>query len=259
MAEKDKATNENKPNILDLFRAMLDDHLGKEEFTKSFAKVVASVEELRQTNSTEFEAIRAIIDTLAQQLKESNATDLATFKEEKDRAIEAALMAAIASLDSRMQAVEQQAATLTDGPQGEKGEKGDPGKDGSPDMAEDIRNKLELLEGDERLDASAIKGLDELVKQAVPKQNGGTNFVISRGAVKIYDLSDQLDGSTTTFPLPAFWRVLTVDLSSTPNALRPTTDFTTDGAAMTITFTSQIDPATSLAAGQTCIITYAEL
>lgn len=36
------------------------------------------------------------------------------------------------------------------------------GKDGSPDMADDIRNKLELLTGDERLDKSAVKGIEQI-------------------------------------------------------------------------------------------------
>lgn len=60
--------------------------------------------------------------------------------------------------------------SLTPGPKGDKGDKGDagdtvvgpPGKDGSPDTAEDIRNKLELLSGDERLDRAYIRGLEGL-------------------------------------------------------------------------------------------------
>jgi len=130
------------------------------------------------------------------------------------------------------------------------------------DDAETLRNKLELLEGDERLKIEAILGLreelDKLEKQIRSNGNGGGVIASQRGAVKVYDLSDLLDGSTQTFALPAFWRVLTVDLSSFPNALRPTVDFTTDGAAMTITFTGTIEPSTSLATGQTCIVTYAE-
>jgi hypothetical protein len=35
------------------------------------------------------------------------------------------------------------------------------GKDGSPDSAEDIRNKLELLDGEDRLDKKAIRGLED--------------------------------------------------------------------------------------------------
>lgn len=48
-----------------------------------------------------------------------------------------------------------------DGAQGPKGNKGDPGdiKDVSP---QEIRNELELLQGDERLDKSAVKGIEEL-------------------------------------------------------------------------------------------------
>ena len=38
---------------------------------------------------------------------------------------------------------------------------GAPGLNGSPDSAEDVRNKLELLEGDERLALSAIKDLEK--------------------------------------------------------------------------------------------------
>lgn len=46
-----------------------------------------------------------------------------------------------------------------------RGEQGIPGKDGVEITPEEVRSKLEELEGDERLDASAIKGLDNLVKE----------------------------------------------------------------------------------------------
>ena len=53
------------------------------------------------------------------------------------------------------------------GPQGPKGEKGDRGpkgdtsKDGSPDTPEQIRDKLQSLTGEERLDAYAIKNIPD--------------------------------------------------------------------------------------------------
>ena len=127
--------------------------------------------------------------------------------------------------------------------------------------AEAIRDKLELLDGEERLDASAIKGLDEYIAEKASKPT--QTYMVGGGTgggkvVKVYDLSSSLDGSTKTFSLPAFWRVLTVDLSSFPHTLRPTTDYTTDASAMTITFTSEIDETAALATGQTCIITYVE-
>lgn len=44
------------------------------------------------------------------------------------------------------------------------GENGKDGENGSPDTPEEIREKLETLEGENRLDASAIKNLPEFIK-----------------------------------------------------------------------------------------------
>lgn len=49
-----------------------------------------------------------------------------------------------------------------------RGEKGQNGKDGSPDTPEDIVIKLESLDGEDRLDASAIKNLPEFVQNNYP-------------------------------------------------------------------------------------------
>lgn len=46
-----------------------------------------------------------------------------------------------------------------------KGEQGQPGKDGVEITPEQVRDKLSGLEGEERLDASAIKNLDSYVKE----------------------------------------------------------------------------------------------
>lgn len=152
------------------------------------------------------------------------------------------------------------------GVKGDKGEKGDsiegkPGRDGSPDTADDIRNKLELLPDGEKLAIDAIQDLreelDEL-KRARANSTSTTTFAISRGQIKLYDLSTQLDGVTKTFALPAFWRVITVESTSAPAAFRPNIDYNTDGNAMTITFTSEIDAGSTLAAGQSLNIIYAE-
>jgi len=166
---------------------------------------------------------------------------------------------------------------------GKDGHKGDDGKDGiSPDPQEVVslvleqipkgetadelysklpqygtlvRDALELLDGEERLDIKYIKGWEEMLKriksvESRPAVIGGMG---GRDLIQEIDLSPQLDGVTTTFNIQAVYKILTVDLSSFPNALRKGVDYT--NTTTTITFTSQIDPATSLAAGQTCIIT----
>lgn len=146
-----------------------------------------------------------------------------------------------------------------DGKNGIDGRDGIDGKNGSPDEGSQIRNKLEALSGNERLSISAINNLREEL-DALKKSKGGTTYISGGTAggnvVRAYDLSDSLDGVTRTFALPAFWRVISVHLSSFPNILRPTADYTTNGSTMQITFTSEI-PDNSLSAGQTCIITYA--
>ncbi len=145
-----------------------------------------------------------------------------------------------------------------DGATGPQGIAGRDGVDGSPDTADDIRNKLELLTGTDRLNVSAIAGLDELLKEFDKKvigigtrvQMGGTT---GRDLFNDIDISDQLDGVTSTFQIHAVYNIISVHLSSFPHALRKTIDFTY--TPTTITFTSQIDPATTLAAGQTCVLT----
>ena len=77
--------------------------------------------------------------------------------------------------------------TGTKGDRGEKGDKGDagvPGKDGSPDMAEDIRNKLELLDGEERLDKKYIKGLEELESKIAKSSSKVVPGGLTRGAAE---------------------------------------------------------------------------
>lgn len=100
--------------------------------------------------------------------------------------------------------------------------------------------------------------LDEFTKNKTIPILGGALSGGGGRIVKSYDLSSLLDGVTKTFALPAFWRVISVTATSDPTTFRPTTDYTTDASAMTITFTSQISADSSLATGQTIIITYSE-
>lgn len=141
---------------------------------------------------------------------------------------------------------------------GPRGKDGKDGKDGSPDTPEQVRDKLETLEGEERLTIAAIKDLREELDELKKRGSGQHHtFAIQRGQLSVYDLSDQLDGVTKTFTLPAFWRIISVQSTSTPVVFRPTVDYTSDAAAPSITFTSAVDAATTLAGGQSLIVIYA--
>lgn len=129
-----------------------------------------------------------------------------------------------------------------------------------PKLGKPIRDALELLQDDERLDQSAIKGLKEELED-LRKIITNKNTVVMGGGVgkqNVYyhDLSSSLDGVTKTFSMPAFARILDVKLSSAA-VLRPTIDWTSDASALTITFTSQIDANPLLNSGQSLIVLYA--
>lgn len=75
-----------------------------------------------------------------------------------------------------------------------------------PDTPEETRDKLQSLKGDERLDKTAIKGLDEDIKRLDQKidekptgRSGGMRKV---PIIKRCRLTDQVDGNTRSFKLP---------------------------------------------------------
>lgn len=258
---------DKKPNMRDLFQGMLDDHLGRQEFTDAFQKVVDLIKQLTERNQAEFSAIQETVQLLSQKLAQESSDTLASVQSETRASLQRELRAIQSSLDETVRSIDERVSQIKDG------------KDADeerivqdvlaqipawtpPDTAEDIRNKLEVLEGDERLKIEAIRDLREEL-DALKKRSNQTVYVGGGGGsggriVKSYDLSDQLDGSTKTFALPAFWRVISVHSSSFPNAFREGVDWTSDGAAMTITFTAEISADTTLAQGQTIIVVYAE-
>lgn len=129
-------------------------------------------------------------------------------------------------------------------------------EENEPDTPTETRDKLESLKGNERLDASAIKGLDERVRGIIGTggQSSTNHSIVGRDVIIDIDLSPQLDGVTTTFNIRAVYNIISVSLSSFPyGSLRKNIDYTY--TSTTITFTSEIIAAAQLSAGQKCIIT----
>lgn len=138
-----------KPNLIDIFQQTLADVMSKEEFLAAFKNVVERIKRFEAKLTDDFsnlvKAINAKVDVKLAAIKEGSDG-----RDGKDGA---------------------------PGPKGDKGDKGDmgptglaifggqgaPGKDGSPDTAQQVRDKLELLTGDERLKMEAIRGLEALI------------------------------------------------------------------------------------------------
>ena len=119
--------------------------------------------------------------------------------------------------------------------------------------AEEVRDKLENLEGDERLDKKAIKGLEDEIKQLRKeigtKSSGGVRRVYQP---KLDRFKDNCNGSNKTFYLsrePLATDTIEVSGTDFPIILDPTVDFTVSGK--TLTLTSAV-PAPSLGATLIC-------
>ena len=125
--------------------------------------------------------------------------------------------------------------------------------------AESIKQKLESLEGEKRLDVSAINGLITLIK----RHGRGTTIFGGGGGggdtVRAEDLSSQLDGSASTFTMPLAGRVLLLIGTQFPILFRPTVDFTTSitGSNQT-TITLVTGQVASPQRGQTLVALYTQ-
>lgn len=91
-----------------------------------------------------------------------------------------------------------------DGKDGKDGVDGKDGKDGSPDTPVQVRDKLETLTGDERLDAKAIRGLEDEIEKLRKEISSIPRGTATRSAQStlFHDMSSQTDGSNMTFTMP---------------------------------------------------------
>jgi hypothetical protein len=238
-----------KEELLRMLNTLDPERLSKEDFVNSFEKVVQLIKGIEEKNLQEVDQLKGAFENVSNQLKDNNSVDLQDVKAE----ISKQLASTLKEQQTGMNFIHDKVRGLKNGNDGLDGNDGADGKDGKDGLnGKDVE---EIVEKELREELKLLrKDIDFVKFRPMPTGSGAQGG----GIVKVYDLSDSLDGVTKTFSLPAYWRVLTVDLSSFPRALRPTVDFTADASNSTITFTSEIDAGTSLATGQTCIVTYAE-
>jgi hypothetical protein len=254
MAEDDKTPQ--TPNMLDLFKGMLEDHLGKAEFLKAFQNVISYVKKFEQRLTEDFDAlantvtaaassIRTDFDRLSTQLK-SQVNDV--FVRER---IDALTEEVNAKVDAKIEALRDG----VDGAKGDKGDRGQAGRDGSPDTPAQVRDKLEALKGKDRLNISAIAGFDEFEKTLRTDFGRITSGRITSGpnanAIQVIDLTSQCNGVTKTFSVPRHRVALSLSSTQFPVIYRPVIDYTT--ANMTLTLTDQVAAPET---GQTLLFVY---
>jgi hypothetical protein len=145
--------------------------LTKDDFVKSFQNVVNLVLKVEKSlidkTDTAWLEMKAEVESLSKRLEMDNETDFSSLKESLIDTVSKALK----EQEDGMNFVRDTLRRVKDGKQGQKGDKGDPGQTvagpagppgapGSPDTPEMVADKLESLEGDARLDKSAIKGIE---------------------------------------------------------------------------------------------------
>lgn len=118
---------------------------------------------------------------------------------------------------------------------------GKDGKDGSPDTAEQIRNKLENLKGAERLSTSAIEGLDDIIVNLSKLMSETSGKGKATGWSKLIRFIDDetpigtVNGSNAIFKIIKTPQTGSLKVYRNGSRMRVTEDYTFDGYR-TITF-----------------------
>lgn len=244
------AIDTNLKNLGKIISALDEDRLSKEEFSNAVQKLLAYVNKVEMRN---IEVLEEIKKRLAQEAQRTNTS------------LRADIGDAVGEMDSRHQSIlnERSQKMLEDmkARYAEFNQMLDDFKNTeTSERKKEVSTVIETLRKEiaSSKDGTIAQRVAELEKEIekLRKMKGAVitgGGIVGRDIVKNYDLSPYLDGATKTFNIPAVWSIISVACSSFPNILRPTIDYTY--TPQTITFTSEIDETTTLAAGQTVIIT----
>lgn len=236
--------------------ATLDPNLSKEDIEKALEGALFLLLQIQKENAGEFEILKQEIESKYGKISEDLKTIELTPGPKGEQGIPGK-----DGENGKDGKDGKDGSNGKDGANGIAGKNGADGKDGidgknglngSPDTATQIRDKLEALRGDERLDIAAIKGFEERI--GAISQRPVTIFGPGKTKILIKDLSGQLDGATKTFTIGTHFGIVGVYSSSTPFAWRPVVDYNEVGRD--IVFTAAVDAPSMLAQGQTLIIQY---
>lgn len=178
---------EKLKRLLDIFDP---DTLTKEEFVKSFENVVNLIKKIEKKNIEEFNAIREALTKFQDKLKNDTGQNVESLKSEVNKLVTEKLSNLTQEYENRMAAIDDKVLSVKDGQDADeeiivnkvlskiKVPTIDEIKNDLPIMSEQVRDALELLQGDERLTIEAISGLQEALEEI----KGNKNKMIVAGA-----------------------------------------------------------------------------
>ena len=238
-------------NLQKLLAAFDTERLTSTDFMDAFKKVVAHVQTTQQLTVNHLKAITTAVQQAVDNLSKGNEAHIASLKEELLSTFQSKGTELDASHQSALNRLEAAIAGITNG------------KDADEDVivgkvlakipaaesnfAEDIRNKLEMLEGDDRLDVSSIRGIEDIKNEVasfksdrVIGNNPGTEVANTTGnlgrfqTLKFPGSTITTDNTTASITFSGAGTVTTVSVA-TANGVSGTVANATTTPAITLT------------------------
>jgi gas vesicle protein len=162
--------------------------LTNEQFIQNFKKVIEYVKKIEQKNLKDLEKMSKTLNDATEKLKGDNSTELKNLKQQITSELQNTVLKTNTELQRKIEEVDRKLMEVRNGEDADEERviqvvldklpevliipTIDDLKNDVPMLAENIRDALELLQEEERLDASAIKGLKDYIKEHAPKGGG---------------------------------------------------------------------------------------
>jgi hypothetical protein len=247
------ALDKNLKNLQILLSSMEQDHLTKKDFVESFSNVVKRVKMVESKLIQDIQEVKKTLTDFNNKLKGEADLDIKKLKSEITNAVSKKLNEITLSYNRKVKEIENKLSDVKDGKDADEEiivnkviskieiPEVEDLENNIPKLGTQIRDALELLQGEERLDMDAIAGLSEALEElrGIRKLGGGGGFS------KIAMEGKIIDDETPTGTINGTNKIFT--LASSPNPIsslkvyrggarqRITEDYTLSGK--TITFT----------------------
>lgn len=206
-----------------LLSLMDEDSLTKEQFKDSFKQVIDFIKKIESNNIQEFKDIRDVLTKFSDKLKEDNDNEVGNLKTEVNQLVISEFEKLMDKYGGQLSAIDRKMSEIHDGRDADESiiaenvlktaletlkplyVAKDTINEELPLWGAEIRDALEILQGDERLDISAIKGLKEALEvkgKVISSVGGGFNY----NAISMHFADDEsptgsIDGVNTDFVL----------------------------------------------------------
>jgi len=162
----------NRTDQLKSILGLLQSSVTKAEMADAMKTLLTFVKEIKTTNTSEFSMMRSRISMFEQEVKDNVDTKLTQKQKELMDACVKEMNLMMQEHDAKMQEVDAKLESIVDGKDADEEKivadvlaKIPPPQELKLDDAVGVRNKLETLKGDERLDKSAVRGIDDIEKK----------------------------------------------------------------------------------------------